>query len=153
MTNIPDDLKRILESLDAGETASASVRSMLSWFGFYRRGWRQVQQIRSALDQLNLETSPDFEGEYIDTLVQFRKKQPLPSTEPTDNDESPSSSRVEQKNLADAAVFRDSLAVSKRVDPTHRIGRLASANKPPVSVPPDAPLAEAITLMLQNDFS
>ena len=39
------------------------------------------------------------------------------------------------------------------VDPTHRIVRLDIANRPPVSVSPDTTIAEAITIMLMNDFS
>jgi CBS domain-containing protein len=38
-------------------------------------------------------------------------------------------------------------------DPTYRVSKLAAANKPPVSVAPDATIQEAITLMLKNDFS
>lgn len=38
-------------------------------------------------------------------------------------------------------------------DPIYRVGGLAAANKPPLSVKPDAPLAEAITLMLGNRYS
>ena len=38
-------------------------------------------------------------------------------------------------------------------DPTYRIGRLQSANKPPVSVKPDAELQQAVTLMMTNDYS
>jgi hypothetical protein len=38
-------------------------------------------------------------------------------------------------------------------DPTHRLGRLDSANKVPVSIAPDATLQQAITLMMTNDFS
>lgn len=39
------------------------------------------------------------------------------------------------------------------VDPTYRVSGLAAANKPPLSVKPDAPLSEAITLMLANRYS
>ncbi len=38
-------------------------------------------------------------------------------------------------------------------DPTYRISKLAAANKKPVSVIPDAPIQEAVTVMLTNDFS
>lgn len=38
-------------------------------------------------------------------------------------------------------------------DPTYRIGKLAIANKPPVSVYPQTVLQEAITIMLANDIS
>jgi hypothetical protein len=38
-------------------------------------------------------------------------------------------------------------------DPTYRIGKLASANNPPVSVKPDSSLSEATTIMLSHDYS
>src|SRR5208283_215868 len=38
-------------------------------------------------------------------------------------------------------------------DPTYRVGKLAAANRSPVSVKPDGSIAEATTLMLMNDFS
>jgi CBS domain-containing protein len=38
-------------------------------------------------------------------------------------------------------------------DPTFRVGRLRSANTPPISVTPNSSLAEATTKMLLNDFS
>ncbi|MFH1484167.1 MAG: CBS domain-containing protein, partial [Chloroflexota bacterium] len=38
-------------------------------------------------------------------------------------------------------------------DPTYRIGKLASANKRPVSVKPDDLIATAVTLMIAHDYS
>ena len=38
-------------------------------------------------------------------------------------------------------------------DPTCRIGKLAAANRAPVSVKPDSTIAEAVTLMLLHNFS
>lgn len=38
-------------------------------------------------------------------------------------------------------------------DPSYRVSRLAAANRPPLSVKPDAPLREATTLMLANNYS
>jgi predicted transcriptional regulator len=38
-------------------------------------------------------------------------------------------------------------------DPTQRIGRLESANRLPMSVKADAPLVEAVTMLLSNDYS
>ena len=39
------------------------------------------------------------------------------------------------------------------IDPTNRIGRLTSANKPPLYVALDATIEQAITIMLTNDYS
>jgi CBS domain len=103
-----------------------SVRSFLLWFGAERRGLRIVREIRAALKTHKLKTSPDFEYAYIDGLISF---------EPSTDEHSESDSGI---------------AIA---DPTYRIGRLESANRPPTSVKPDATLQQAVTLMLTNDFS
>lgn len=38
-------------------------------------------------------------------------------------------------------------------DPTYRVDRLPSANRPPLSVKPDDPVIKAITLMVMHDYS
>src|SRR5262245_8880293 len=38
-------------------------------------------------------------------------------------------------------------------DPSYRINKLAAANRPPVSVVPDADIRKVATVMLANDFS
>ncbi len=45
------------------------------------------------------------------------------------------------------------LSASAIADPTYRIGKLESANIAPISVAPDATLAQAVTLMLYHDYS
>ena len=108
-----------------------TVREFLSWFGAERRGYVIVWNIRRVLKEVGLETKPDFEYAYIDGLVSFVAAGSVGTQSPTTGD-----------------VLEGPVA-----DPTYRIGRLDSANKKPTSVPPDAALALAITLMLKNDFS
>lgn len=105
-----------------------SVRSFLLWFGAERRGFRVVRQIRSALRKHGITTSPDFEWAYIDGQISFINAQPDTKS---------------SKGIADDSA----------TDPTYRIGRLSSANKVPVSVPPDATLQQAVTVMMSNDYS
>jgi CBS domain-containing protein len=52
--------------------------------------------------------------------------------------------------MAEAELVTDDLAAE---DPTYRIGRLAAAKRRPESVPPDASVELAVTMMLSKDFS
>jgi len=124
-------LAKIAASLDSGEEApSLTVRELLKWFYVQRRGVWVVEMIRSSLNKHKLRTVPDFEGEYLDHLITFEKL-----------DES---NKTKERNVGESEALPD---------PTHRIGKLESANIPPVSVKPDDDAEKAVTLMLMNDFS
>jgi len=87
-----------------------------------------VRVVRSRLKAHGLKTSPDFEFAYIDGQIAF-----LQAAQETETGEAgPTASSN---------------------DPTYRVGRLDSANRPPVSVKPDNTLQHAITVMLTHDFS
>lgn len=125
MSQADERLTAISDQLKRGVAPQReTVRSFLLWFGAERRGYRVVRRIRNALRRHGLLTSPDFEWAYIGGFVSFQKAPP------------------------EGAVVDDSAP-----DPTYRIGHLASANRAPVSVPPDATLEQVVTLMLSNDFS
>lgn len=79
--------------------------------------------IRNRLDAFQLVTEPDFESAYIDSAISFHLK-------------------------PEGAPAKETI-----LDPTHRVIRLASANKVPLSVTPESTLAQIITLMLSNDYS
>jgi CBS domain-containing protein len=63
----------------------------------------------------------------------------------------------EQGTAATVIAFPGSEITTRNLalitDPTFRVGRLRSANTPPISVTPNSSLAEATTKMLLNDFS
>lgn len=98
-----------------------------------------VSQIRRNLKKVGLETDPDFEFAYIDEPIKFvaRKTRATPSK--------PTEDVTEQQ---EPFVVASALA-----DPTYRIGKLPSANGPLISVHPQATIAEAVTVMLERDFS
>lgn len=148
---IPEKLHEIAEKVhNQSLTPQESVRSLLSWFGAKRRRFGVVPTIRRALDEVKLTTQPDFENVYIDSLVKF-----LPKTKAVDT----SIGLVEEEGHGSYELLgappKDTLIISDSTiaDPTSRIGQLESANIPPISVTPDAKLAEAITLMMIHDFS
>jgi hypothetical protein len=144
VADFPQKLVEIAHQLEKGEKPErATVRNFLEWFGAQRRGYYVVQNIRNLLRPLHIRTEPDFESAYIDGLIEFvsdslQPARPAAASFPA-AEASPSSSPVSVETA--------------KVDPTQRIGRLESANKAPLTVKADAPLVEAVTKMLGNDFS
>jgi hypothetical protein len=124
-----------------------TVRQFLSWFGAKRRGTWIVHWIRATLSQAGLRTEPDFESAFLDSPVIFVLASEIPTA---------------QREIKASALPRlESSAISTRIDetsspyadPTHRLSKLAAANRIPVSVSPDTSLREAVTILLTKDFS
>lgn len=84
---IPQKLEDMAMRVRAGEQPTARVRELLSWFGAYRRSWRNVKSIREALNFVDLVTSPDVEGEYINASVTFQVNQAAHTLSATAGDE------------------------------------------------------------------
>jgi CBS domain-containing protein len=124
-----EKLVSIAESLKKGVIPpKESVRSFLLWFGAERRGYRVVRRVRNALRRHGIETTPDFEWAFIDSQITFVRARP--------------DARATQERVDDRAP-----------DPTYLINSLPSANREPVSVPPDATIQQVTAVMMSNDFS
>lgn len=132
---IPKELVELADVVRAGTMPVTTPRNLITWFGAQQRGAWISARVREALEHLGLETSPDFEHEWIDGAVSVRKAtpKPLPEAEPR------------------PAVSDDSDA--ELPDPTYRIGKLDAANRSPTSVAPEASINRALTLMMTNDYS
>jgi CBS domain-containing protein len=163
MPDPTETLRQIARTLEAGESPErVTVREFLSWFGAARRGQGRARRIRSALAAAGLSTRPDFEGAYIDAEISFSLASRPPGAGHTgraargggpgddpgaEDGGGPGSVSVEGA-VADPRLLGGGLS-----DPTYRIGKLAAANRPPVTIAPDAPLHEAVTLLLLHGFS
>ncbi|MDI9430646.1 MAG: CBS domain-containing protein [Planctomycetota bacterium] len=141
----------MVEKVSANQEARTTVRTLLSWFGMYRRGYYNVQRIRWALDQAGVVTVPDFEAAYIDGSIAFKTKEAVGAS--SDEGTQEASSQDEVGTGGEATSTLSMLKPVKLADAAHRISRLESANKQPVSIPPDATVEQAITLMLRYDYS
>lgn len=125
-----EKLQEIVNQLKEGiKPQPVSARTFIGWFGAQRRSTWNVRNIRSNLMKYKLATDPDFAYAYIDSFI----------------------------NIV-SAPKKDTVQTEETVreirnDPTYRIGKLASANKPPISVKPDDSVSKAITLMLAHDYS
>ena len=142
-------LTEIARALKAGESVQVvTVRTFLSWFwGAQRRGHWIVSYIRDLLEEAGLRTEPDFESAYLDSEMQFIL---------TDEENIVASQTVgievpEKITVSDHTEIR--VVKAAFADPTYRVSKLAAANRRPVSVQPDATLAESATVMMANDFS
>jgi len=144
------ELDEIAAKAKAGQEAKTTVRTLLSWFGMYRRTYWNVCVIRDALALRRVRTSPDFEATFIDGIIDIV---------PTEAVAAPV-----QGSVSDGVSVTDSVKVAvtpgapvpcpvKLADPAHRISRLASANRAPLFIAPDGTVEQAITLMLRYDYS
>lgn len=126
-----------------------TVRTFIAWFGAERRGSSVVWRIRHTLERAKLRTIPDFDSVYIDSNIRFAIVEPV--AEATTSEVAP----VEDVQSESAAPCEPpaELIAGAVSDPAFRVGRLASANTKPLSVPPDSTLIQAVTLMLRHDFS
>jgi len=126
-----EKLAEISKQLKKGiKPQRVTARTFIEWFGAERRSFWNVIQIRRSLKSYQLITKPDFESVYIDSFISF---EPEPKEKPGEG--------------------QPPIVTDVNTDPTYRIGKLASANKPPVSVKPDDLLSTAVTLMLSHDYS
>lgn len=143
-------LSAIATQLNAHETVQpVTVREFLTWFDSLRRTNKTVALIRNALSIAGLETVPDFEPVYQDSQIQFRLISPVGA-------ETANSSTSAPTNTPPIESVTPNIAAQVEppyIDPTHRISKLGAANSPPLSVTPDAMLAEAATLMSVRGYS
>jgi len=143
---IPEELREIVEKVNAGKRPSVKVRRFLSWFEAERRGYKIVRSIRRSLKRVKLTTIPDFEGAFIDSRISFVTEDDASANE------QPKDSGPDALVTVEATTMESTQPMIP-VDPTYRVGRLESANKTVISVKPDDPIERAATLMLNHDFS
>lgn len=149
---MPQELDAIAIALKNNNLVEpVKVRDFLDWFGAKRRGVRVVREIRDQLDALQIKTNPDFEGEWIEALIDFRLTHPSGGGIPEEG--------VVQMGDEETSNQTDSTPGAKEstrwvsLDPTYRISKLGAANSEVVHVKPDEPISNAVTLMLQYDYS
>lgn len=145
---VPQELIEAAAKVKQGEKPEVTVRMLLAWFGAYRRSWRNVKLIRCALEECGVVTAPDFEAVYVDTTVTFTPKEQPQADAPT-NGQDKKTDAVAVTIAPTATIPAD----ARLADAAHRISRLQSANTRPIHVAPDAPIAQAVTLMLEHNFS
>lgn len=136
-----------------GQPDALTVRQLLRLFGYYRRGYFVVREIRRALESRGLVTVPDFEDAWIDAHLRLDWVAASATVKKPES----TTALVAIELKAVEATLNAALAAPTVspgvVDPTHRIWRLDAANRQVVSVQLDDPLTAAVTEMLKHDYS
>jgi predicted transcriptional regulator len=141
-SEVTAELERIAEALQSGQPVEpVIVRDFLWWFGAQRRGPNVVREIRRQLQDMGLDTFPDFEGLWLDAPFSFILAK---ADEPT---------TPEFAEPISLAVPAEPALTWITRDPTHRISKLAAANQAIVSVAPDDKFEKVVTLLLARNFS
>ena len=145
---LQERVRELASEVAQGRTPTATVRDLLSWYSASRRGYWINLGIRRALTEAGLKTDPDFESAYIDANIKFVLADTSGTGVPTHGPAlaPPVPPAPTQEPIGGTLT-------ASYGDPTSRISKLASANRRPLSVAPDEPIARATTLMLTNDFS
>ncbi|SEI15024.1 CBS domain-containing protein [Tardiphaga sp. OK245] len=148
MARIDDELSQIGAKLrNREDVSSVTTRTFLAWAGAQRRSYWNVFYIRQALKRAALRTEPDFQSAYIDSDIRFV----------LDEDK-----KLEDEQGGVTVTVPAAIAVAEvngpvisaiPADPTYRISKLEAANKPLVSISPDATVQQAVTMMMTNDYS
>ena len=149
-----EQVKRISEDLENNvAVAPVTVREFLLWYGAERRGHNVVDTIRADLREHGILTVPDFEGSWLDGLIEFRKSTEETSgdkDEPLDSGVYAAEARI--NNLEIEMVDESDLYWIEQ-DPSHQISKLAAANQGVKSVAPNESLVRVVTIMMMHDFS
>jgi CBS domain-containing protein len=147
-------LRRVAQDIEQGASvAPITVREFLSWYGAERRGQNVVANIRQDLNSRGLNTEPDFEGVWIDGLIEFVKFAPDQAVAKSLNEQPDIiidiASSLELEGIIAQRLERDWISH----DPTHQISKLAAANQDVKVVAPNDTISRAVTKMLMHNFS
>lgn len=125
LQRLSNEMKDAVSSGAAPRPMKLTLRDLLRWYGYAKRGSWISRRIRNDLESLDLRTVPDFEVVWLDAQISV--------------DLSP-------EKAGDGAS-------TDGTDPTVRVGSLDAANRTPTRVAPSESLSVATTIMLLNDFS
>lgn len=147
---IPEELVRVRDTLSKGtEPKEETVRTLLGWFNAHRRGFYVVKEVRKALENLGLDTVPDFDSVYIDASIRFVSRSAMPAVAtPKGLDQAVANAELPPKPGDE--LVQESV---KEQDPASTLGKLPSANRAPVMISPDDTVAQATTLMMLHNYS
>lgn len=143
-TEIPDKLRDIAERVHDGKKQKHTLRALLGYFGQARRGSVVNHRIAEALAALDLRTEPDFRSSLVDEELSFIPADAPPSepAKPHADEDLQEKAYIGQEARRDGATFR----VVRFLDEEKLAHGLAS-------LPLDATVKEAVTLMLARDYS
>jgi CBS domain-containing protein len=164
MEIVPAAMRQIATQVASGERPNCTVRTILDWYYYRVRTRGVLRTINRGMTLLNIGTVPHIDWTYLDGVVTFMPRDEAVRRQPrayeiervVERPTTPIVTITEDKDSShpiDAVVQKEAPPPDVPLDPTYRIGRLEMANRRPISIAPDAPVSEAITVMLKHDYS
>lgn len=157
-------LQAVANDVEAGKRRWAKTKTLLSWFGYKRRGKQVEQMIREALTTVGLRTNPDFMAAgSVHTFLEFtRDLGEGGDPEGGGNGSGDDVNTAEPKGLgeSDSGGSKDVEVRSRTMGPALCIGMLEAADRPNevapnavLTVTRDDTIEKAIFQMVSNDYS
>jgi CBS domain-containing protein len=146
---VPPELAPLGEHLALGEHVPLTVRRLLALFDETRRSPSAIERIARTMRDHAISCTPNFADAWIDETVTLR----LPTAETAREDVTPTQSVVAPP--AEPGLTSEPEATSMVqpgnsahvVEPANRVGAIAAAHRPLVSLSPDEPIIEAVSIM------
>jgi CBS domain-containing protein len=146
---VPPELSSIEERLALGEAVPVTVRRLLALFDETRRSPSVIDRIARTMRDHAISCTPNFVDAWIDETVALR----LPATDVIREDVTrPQRIEAPSPEFEIARVPEPNPQVSSGssapfVDAANRVGAIAAAHRPLVSLSPDDPIIEAVSIM------
>lgn len=137
MPDLPDALHQLRAQVDAGESPVVSVRELLRWCGAPRLTLSLRWQVREQLSACGLVVTPALDDATLDTVLTVRH----------DGLAAPPQPPLAPPRPARAAVAPP----PPRTDVTIRLADVRDCLEPAVTVPAEAPLSRAASLLATAD--
>jgi predicted transcriptional regulator len=167
MSEVPPDLVAVVTRVREGESPSATVRTLLGWFGKQRRGSWINARIRDALEKNQITTKPNFEDIWVDANVQFV---PIRAQAASSSSTGGAAGGVAQAGgitsagavtvqargaqISNSPPDTDEQAMRAATgEPNVKVGHLEAANRKVISIARDELISVAATVMMMKDYS
>lgn len=158
MQQVPPEIAQVASKVKNGQRKRAKVRTLLRWFGYASRGRHVRQEIVDALCSIGLRTEPDFTSVPLDVQVYFVPadceldtiaESDRGETDTVDDDSVDETDSADETTAAKTTTATDEFSLRVAADPVYRVSRLDAANREPMQIAPDAPIGDAVHLMLE----
>lgn len=167
MSEIHPELAAVIKRVKDNEIPTATVRTLLGWFGQRRRGHSNVARIREVLQNNEIRTEPDFESVWVDAEIQFTSVPAKSGTVAQGSSQvggtissgSAGSTNTSGQTVGTSNSSSDSYTKSVEAPNTPiresyvKVGHLKAANRAPLRIARDKTINEATTILMLHGYS
>jgi predicted transcriptional regulator len=143
---IPKEISITADKLKAGGWVKRiTVRRLLRMFKAERRGMNKVQEIRTTLDHLGLETYPDFESAWIDSSIRIRLKTGSNGEPPTLAEEIDDLETEAEDEEGDAREISEAIEVEEAKEAAETVAQVNTEGLPEIKASTEGVVETAVS--------